>query len=77
MATLTYYTFSKRHKSTKQPTGGSQIDVQLKDGTSLISPVFLLNWSGIPSFNYVGFEGRFYFGKLNVKKTIWLHIKPQ
>lgn len=61
MATLNYYTFSKRQKSTAQPTGGSQIDVQLKDGTSLISPVFLLNWSGVPSFNYVGFEGRYYF----------------
>lgn len=73
MATLNYYTFSKRHKSTKQPTGGSQTDVQLKDGTSLISPVFLLNWSGIPSFNYVGFEGRYYFVKdiRSIRNNLW------
>lgn len=73
MATLNYYTFSKRHKSTKQPTGGSSIDVQLKDGTSLISPVFLLNWSGVPSFNYVGFEGRFYFVNdiRNIRNDLW------
>ena len=61
MATLNYYTFSKRRRSTKQPTGGNSIDVQLKDGTSLISPVFLISWGGVPSFNYVGFEGRYYF----------------
>ena len=61
MATLTYYTFSKRHKSTKQSTSGSQIDVQLKDGVSLTNPVFLLNWSGFPTFNYCEFGGRYYF----------------
>lgn len=61
MATLTYYTFSKRKKSTATPTGGTQIDVKLKSGTSLISPTFLLNISGRPTFNYVSFEGRYYF----------------
>ena len=73
MATLNYYTFSKRHKSTKQPTGGSSIDVQLKDGTSLVSPVFLLNWSGMPNFNYVGFEGRYYFVNdiRSVRHDLW------
>lgn len=73
MATLNYYTFSKRHKSTKQPTGGSSIEVQLKDGTSLVGPVFLLNWSGVPSFNYVGFEGRYYFVNdiRSVRNDLW------
>jgi hypothetical protein len=73
MATLDYYTFSKRHKSTAQPTGGSQIDVQLKDGTSLISPVFLLSWSGRPTFNYVGFEGRYYFVNdiRSIRNDLW------
>ena len=61
MATLTYYTFAKRHKSTKQPTSGSQIDVQLKDGVSITNPVFLLNFSGFPTFNYCQYEGRYYF----------------
>lgn len=61
MATLTYYSFSKRHKSTKQPTSGTDITVNLKDGVSLTNPVFLLNFSGFPTFNYCQFEGRYYF----------------
>lgn len=73
MATLTYYTFSKRSKSTAQPTGGTQITVNLKDGTSLISPVFLLNYSGVPTFNYVSFEGRYYFVSdiRSVRQDLW------
>ncbi len=73
MATLTYYTFAKRSKSTAQPTGGTQIDVNLKDGTSLISPVFLLNYSGRPGFNYVNFEGRYYFVTdiKSVRNDLW------
>ena len=61
MATLTYYSFSKRHRSTLQPTSGTDIDVYLKDGCSLTKPVFLLNLSAIPTFNYMKFEGRYYF----------------
>lgn len=73
MATLTYYSFAKRHRSTATPTGGSTVDVQLKDGTSLISPVFLLNWSGVPSFNYCQFEGRYYFVNeiVSVRNDLW------
>lgn len=73
MATLTYYTFSKRSKSTAQPTGGTVINVNLKDGTSLFSPVFLLNFSGAPSFNYVSFEGRYYFVSdiVSVRNDLW------
>lgn len=61
MATLTYYSFTKRHRSTLQPTSGTDIDVYLKDGCSLTNPVFLLNLSAIPTFNYMKFEGRYYF----------------
>lgn len=73
MATLTYFTFAKRSKSTAQPTGGTQIDVTLKDGTSLISPVFLLNYSGRPGFNYVSFEGRYYFVMdiRSIRNNLW------
>ena len=60
MATLTTYSFAKRKNSTAQPSGGSQIDVMLKDGTSLLAPVFLLNTASV-SFNYCSFEGRYYF----------------
>lgn len=74
MATATFYTFSKRKNSTLQPTGsGTQIDVNLKSGTSLISPTFLLNISGRPTYNYVSFEGRYYFitDIISVRNDLW------
>lgn len=74
MATGNFYTFAKRKNSTLQPTGtGTQIDIQLKSGTSLISPTFLLNVSGKPSFNYVDFEGRKYFVNdiTSVRQDLW------
>lgn len=61
MANAYYYSFSKRHNSTAQPTGGTLIDVQLKGGCDILAPVFILNYSGIPTFNYMSFEGRYYF----------------
>lgn len=74
MATANFYTFSKRKNSTLQPTGtGTQIDVNLKSGTSLLSPTFLLNVSGRPTYNYVGFEGRYYFitDIISVRNDLW------
>ena len=73
MATLTYYSFSKRHKSTLQPSSGTDITIYLKDGCSLTKPVFVLNWSGVPSFNYVRFENRYYFvtDKVQVRNDLW------
>ena len=73
MATLTYYTFSKRHKSTLQPISGTDIEVILKDGCSLTKPVFLLEIDGRPSFNYIGYEGRYYFVTdiRSVRNNIW------
>lgn len=73
MATLTYYSFSKRHKSTLQPSSGTDITIYLKDGCSLTKPVFVLNWSGVPSFNYCQFENRYYFvtDKVQVRNDLW------
>lgn len=74
MATATFYTLSKRKNSTKQPTGsGTIIDVNLKSGTSLLSPTFLLNLSGRPTYNYLDFEGRFYFIRdiISVRNDLW------
>ena len=73
MATLTYYSFSKRHKSTLQPSSGTNIDIYLKDGCSLTKPVFVLNWSGVPSFNYCQFENRYYFvtDKVQIRNDLW------
>lgn len=74
MATLTYWTFAKRHNSTKAPTGaGTQVTVNLKGGSDLLTPVFTLNYSGTPSFSYMLFEGRYYFvtGIKNVRQDLW------
>lgn len=74
MATGNFYTFAKRKNSTLQPSGtATQIDIQLKSGTSLISPTFLLNISGKPSFNYVEYEGRKYFVNdiTSVRQDLW------
>lgn len=73
MATAYFYTIAKRKNSTLQPTGGTSIDVNLKSGTSLVSPTFLLNHSGRPGYNYVSYEGRYYFVKdtISVRNDLW------
>lgn len=73
MATAYTYTFSKRHNSTKQPTSGTSVDVNLKGGCDLIAPIFLLEHSGTPTFNYMSFEGRYYFvtGIKSVRQNLW------
>lgn len=61
--TVTFYaSFSKRRNSTKQPSGSSQGfgSVRLKEGTSMMKPVFLLsivNWH----WNYASWDGRYYY----------------
>ena len=74
MATAYTWSFAKRHNSTMQPTGtGTAITLNLKGGSDILAPVFLLNNSGIPSFNYFSFEGRFYFvtGVKSVRDNLW------
>lgn len=74
MANASFYTFAKRKNSTLQPTGTpSTIDIQLKSGTSLISPTFLLSYSGRPTFNYVIYEGRNYYINdiTSVRNDLW------
>jgi hypothetical protein len=74
MAIANFYTFSKRKNSTKQPTGsGTQLDLNLKSGTSLLSPTFLLSLSSRPDYNYIWFEGRYYFVKdiISVRDNLW------
>lgn len=69
-----FYKFSKRKNSTKQPTGaGAQFSVDLKSGTSFISPTLLLNNSGKPDYNYVSFEGSYYFitDIISVRNDLW------
>lgn len=62
----TFYTFSKRHNSTKQPTGGSSYTILLKDACSVSNPTIALKWpgSGDPTaFNmcYIQTFGRYYW----------------
>lgn len=74
MASANLYTFAKRKNSTLLPSGSpSTIDIQLKSGTSLISPTFLLSYQGRPTFNYIGFEGRYYFVNdvTSVRNDLW------
>ena len=52
--------FSKEHNSTKQPTGGTAVNCYLKDDTSIINPVFILDSANF-SINYVQWGNRYYF----------------
>ena len=58
---ITYWTnFSKRTNSTKQPTGGTQATVRLKEPCGISAPTFIC--SGIPdSVKYIQAFGRYYF----------------
>ena len=74
MATAYTYTFSKRHNSTKRPTdSGTAVTVTLKGGCDLLAPIFLLEYSGTPSFNYMAFGTRYYFvtGIKSVRNNLW------
>lgn len=61
MASATFYTTAKRHNSTAIPTGGTVMDVFLKDGSDLLTPTFKINHSGTPNWSMMQFEGRYYF----------------
>ena len=60
MQAVFYENFKKRLKSTKQPTGGSTLDVKLKENVSLLSPVFILDTVNY-SINYCKWNNRYYF----------------
>lgn len=60
---IQYWTgFSKRRNSTKQPTSGTDVDVYLKDDTSILSPTF--DCTGVPAtvnYIYCADFGRYYY----------------
>lgn len=62
MATINAWSnFSKRKNSTLQPTGaGTAITAYLKDETSIAQPVFVLTGDHF-DYNYIQFNGRYYF----------------
>ena len=74
MPTAEFFKLSKRKNSTKQPTGsGTSYTVNLKSGTSFLSPTLLLEISGYPDYNYLKFEGMYYFVSdiVSVRQDLW------
>lgn len=64
--TATFYTFSKRINSTKQPSGGSEYSIILKEGSSAINPTIQLDvgQSGNPTaynYCYIAAFNRYYW----------------
>ena len=55
-----YSGFSKRINSTKQPTSGTVVTVTLKEPTSIMRPVFLLNAYNL-AYNYIKWGNRYYY----------------
>lgn len=58
-----FYTFDKKENSTKQPEGGTNYNIVLKEPCSLINPVIKLDVFNPVSFNYcyIPTFGRYYF----------------
>ena len=55
-----YSNFSKKVNSTKQPTGGTVKTVTLKQPTSIINPVFVMNGYDL-TCNYIKWGSRYYY----------------
>lgn len=72
--TAKFYTFSKRKNSTLQPSGAStDFNVTLKGGSSLLTPTLFLDISSRPTFNYLEFEGKYYYitDIVSVRNNLW------
>lgn len=57
---ITLYNLAKRRNSTKQPSKGTNITVNLKEGTSYFNPSFILNFNPT-GFNYLSWDNRYYY----------------
>ena len=70
-----FYNFTKRKNSTARPTkGGTDIDILLKDSTSLSTPIIELKVEGKPSYTYCYIPdfSRYYFIRdWNYNMGIW------
>lgn len=61
---VTLFTFSKKHNSTAVPTGGTSVDVVLKDEAGVLDPIIELHTSASPSaynYLYIPTFGRYYW----------------
>lgn len=58
---VSLFNFNKKKNSTKTVTGpGTEVNVKLKDSTSITSPSFIFEGE-LPSFNYIKAFNRYYF----------------
>ena len=60
MQIVLYTGFSKEANSTKRPSGGTTVSCVLKENTSVVHPVFILNSANF-SINYLSWGNRYYF----------------
>lgn len=60
MELIIYDNFSKEVNSTKQPTGGTTVNVVMKENTSILNPVFMIDGVNLNA-NYCKFNNRYYF----------------
>lgn len=57
-----YATFSKRHNSTKRPSGSyTTFSVVLKEETDSLNPIFILYSASYPTVNYIVWDTKYYF----------------
>lgn len=67
---ITYWTnFSKRKNSTKIPTSGTDIDVTLKQPTSIESPEFTLTDANAANITYFKIDNHYYFVADSIRLT--------
>ena len=73
---VTLYTFSKKHNSTAVPTGGTSVDVVLKDEAGVLDPIIELHTSASPSaynYLYIPTFGRYYWlREWTYNRGIWI-----
>lgn len=70
----TFYNFNKRKNSTAIPTGaGDIVAVDLKSGVDILNPSFIIAQTNMPTWNYLSFEGRYYFitDVTSVRNGLW------
>lgn len=68
------YNNTKRLNSTAAaPATYTTLNCVLKQGTSFINPVLIVNYNGVPTFNYMKFENRYYWitDIISIKNDLW------
>ena len=65
------YNFTKRINSTLQPSNdGLSVSVNLKNDTSIYTPIFLLSIQDIETYNYLEWNDRYYYIDDVIKSNI-------